>query len=81
MPSGCSNFRMVGALSTKDAEVAMIEPVRNEGERIAKGAVDLIVDASVGYPYFLQAWGYDGWNTADKSPISKRTSKHRRDPS
>ena len=65
-------FPIVGALSKKDAAVAIIEPVRNEGERIAKAAVDLIIEASEGYPYFIQTWGYEAWNTADKSPISKR---------
>jgi hypothetical protein len=65
-------FPTVGALSSKDAAVAIIEPVRNEGERIVRPAVDLIIEASQGYPYFLQAWGYEAWNTAAKSPISKR---------
>jgi hypothetical protein len=65
-------FPTVGALSRNDAAVAIIEPVRNEGERIAKAAVDLIIEASQGYPYLLQAWGYEAWNAAAKSPISKR---------
>jgi hypothetical protein len=65
-------FPAVGALSSKDAAVAIIEPVRNEGERIARAAVDLIIEASQGYPYFIQAWGYEAWNAAARSPISKR---------
>jgi type II secretory pathway predicted ATPase ExeA len=65
-------FPTVGALSSKEAAVAIIEPVRNEGERIAKPAVDLIIEASQGYPYFVQAWGYEAWNAAAKSPISRR---------
>jgi len=65
-------FPVVGPLSKKDAAVAIIEPIRNEGERIAGPAVDLIIEASEGYPYFIQTWGYEAWNTADKSPISKR---------
>ena len=65
-------FPMVGALSPSDAAVAIIEPVRNEGERIAKSAVDLMIETSQGYPYFIQTWGYEAWNAAAKSPISKR---------
>lgn len=66
------DFPTVGPLSKKDAEVAIIEPIRNEGERIAMPAVDLIIGASEGYPYFIQTWGYEAWNAADKSPISRR---------
>jgi hypothetical protein len=65
-------FPQVGPLSKNDASVAIIEPVRSEGERIAKQAVDRIIQASEGYPYFIQAWGYGAWNAASKSPISQR---------
>lgn len=65
-------FPQVGPLSKNDAAVAIIEPVRSEEERIAKQAVDRIIQASEGYPYFIQAWGYGAWNAASKSPISKR---------
>jgi len=64
------DFPEVGPLNAKDALVALVEPIAREGERIAKGAVDLIVKATLGYPYFLQEWGYHCWNAADKSPIS-----------
>jgi AAA ATPase domain len=66
------DFPTVGALSKKDAAVAIIEPIRNEGESIAKAAVDLMIEASQGYPYFIQTWGYEAWNAAAKSPIAKR---------
>ena len=63
------DFPEVGPLSEKDAELALIEPIEREGEKIAKGAVGEIVKASQGYPYFLQEWGYQCWNAAPKSPI------------
>jgi hypothetical protein len=63
------DFPEVGPLSAKDAEVALIEPIEREGEKIAKAAVREIVKASQGYPYFLQEWGYQCWNAAPKSPI------------
>jgi len=65
-------FPAVGPLSRKDATVAIVEPIRNEGERIARTAVEHIIDASDGYPYFIQTWGYEAWNAARRSPISKR---------
>jgi GTPase SAR1 family protein len=66
------DFPTVGALSRKDAATAIIEPIRSEGESIARPATDQIIDASQGYPYFIQTWGFEAWNTADKSPISRR---------
>jgi hypothetical protein len=29
-----------------------------------------IVRLTQGYPYFIQEWGYQSWNQAEKSPIS-----------
>jgi hypothetical protein len=65
-------FPTVGALSSEDAAIAIIEPIRNEGERIADTAVALMTEASQGYPYFIQAWGYAAWNESAKSPIARR---------
>lgn len=66
------DFPEIGPLSPKDARTALVEPITRENERIAKQAVDLIVNATLGYPYFLQEWGYHCWNAADRSPISRR---------
>jgi hypothetical protein len=66
------DFPEVGPLNARDAHVALVEPIAREGERIAEGAVDLIVTATRGYPYFVQEWGYQCWNTAGKSPISTK---------
>ncbi|MCZ7595607.1 MAG: ATP-binding protein [Hyphomicrobium sp.] len=66
------DFPNVGALPRKDAEVALVEPIAKEGERIVKPAVAKIIKESQGYPYFLQAWGYQAWNEAKKSPIAAR---------
>jgi hypothetical protein len=66
------DFPQIGPLSAKDAQVALVEPIAREGEKIAKQAIALIVEATLGYPYFLQEWGYHCWNAADRSPISRR---------
>jgi len=63
------DFPEVGALTKADAFTAIVEPVTNEGEKIAKAAADEIVREAQGYPYFLQVWGYQAWNEAKKSPI------------
>jgi len=33
-------------------------------------AIDLVVSQAMGYPYFLQQFGQDTWNAAERSPIS-----------
>lgn len=64
------DFPQVGPLNAKDTEIALMEPIAREGQRIAKAAIVLIAKATQGYPYFLQEWGYHCWNSANKSPIS-----------
>lgn len=61
----------VGALDQEAAVSAIKEPITEEGEHIESDALDLIVERTEGYPYFLQEWGYQAWNTADQSPISR----------
>ena len=34
-------------------------------------ALDLIVDRTHGYPYFVQEWGKHSWDVADASPITR----------
>lgn len=63
------DFPEVGALSHDDAVLAITQPIENEGEKIQKAAVEEIVRDTEGYPFFLQAWGSQCWNTAARSPI------------
>jgi hypothetical protein len=60
----------VGALSASAARSALEEPARSQGIAFVPAAIDLILDVTKRYPYFLQQWGYDSWNSAEKSPIS-----------
>jgi hypothetical protein len=63
------DFSPVGALGTDAAKAAIRQPIEKEEERIAKDALDLILKKTRGYPYFLQEWGYQAWNVAERSPI------------
>ncbi len=63
------DFTTIGPLEQADAEEAIREPVAKEGATISSDALSGIVRATEGYPYFLQAWGYEAWNAADTSPI------------
>lgn len=62
-------FQTVGPLDTESATKAIRGPIEEEQETIAKDAVARTVELTKGYPYFLQEWGYQAWNTADTSPI------------
>ena len=65
------NFPEIGALSPADAASAIVRPIVDEGESILESAVAMIVEQTHGYPYFLQEWGGNAWNVAQKSPISR----------
>ncbi|MDH3668476.1 MAG: ATP-binding protein [Paracoccaceae bacterium] len=62
-------FPTIGPLDRDAATAAIKRPIEAEGERIAKNALNLIIDRTKGYPYFLQEWGYQAWNAAKASPI------------
>ncbi len=66
------DFPPVDALSRKDAEYALQRPVREEGGEFAVDALDEILRLTQGYPYFLQEWGYQAWNTAQSPAITLR---------
>jgi type II secretory pathway predicted ATPase ExeA len=63
------DFPVVGPLKKEDAKKALQEPALSEGVSFADDALDEIVRVTEGYPYFLQEWGYQAWNIAEKSPI------------
>lgn len=63
-------FSEVGPLSRQHAISALDQPVRREGVYFTTDALDEIVATTLGYPYFLQEWGYHVWNAATASPIT-----------
>jgi hypothetical protein len=60
----------VAALTPGAARNAIVIPIEREEEAIEPAAVDAIVAATQGYPYFLQEWGKHAWDLAFASPIS-----------
>lgn len=63
------DYPVVGPLKKEDAKKALQEPVLKEGASFTNDALDEITRVTEGYPYFLQEWGYQAWNIAEKSPI------------
>lgn len=66
------DFPEIGALEPSDAREAIVRPVQNEGAEILEDAVDLIIEKTQGYPYFLQEWGKHAWDIATESPIRRQ---------
>lgn len=58
-------FPEIGALTEADANIALQAPVSAMGISFSPDALHSIYQATQGYPYFLQEWGYHAWNTSD----------------
>ncbi len=67
------SFPDIGALSEADAIKALREPARQSGVEFDDDALQEVYRLTRGYPYFIQEWGYQSWNTAESSPITLRT--------
>lgn len=65
------DYPPIGALNSEAAARAIRDPIREEGEEIDDPALAHIFDMTSGYPYFLQEWGYQCWNLAERSPIDE----------
>ena len=68
-------FPEIGPLNSADAFRALQEPVKRMSIKFTKEAIEEIIKLTHGYPYFIQEWGYQSWNHADKSPISLENVK------
>jgi hypothetical protein len=64
------DFPELGPLDREEAMAALDLPARQAGGEFTTGALAAIVDRSLGYPYFLQEWGYHAWNEADGPVIT-----------
>jgi len=65
------NFPDVGALSETDSAKALRDPANAAGVAFQADALDEVFRLTRGYPYFVQEWGYQAWNLAPSSPITK----------
>lgn len=67
------DFPFVGPLDAAATRAALELPAAALGVSYEPAAVQRIVEATQGYPYFLQEWGKHAWNVAEASPISAET--------
>ncbi len=63
-------FPPIGPLGEDAARVAIQKPLSDEGAEIDSDALQLILNKTCGYPFFLQEWGHHAWDCASLSPIT-----------
>lgn len=65
------SFPDIGALSAEETAKALRDPAKAAGVIFQSSALDEVYRLTKGYPYFVQEWGYQAWNLAPASPITK----------
>jgi len=65
-------FPRIGHLDPGDARKALAEPAREEGASYDEDALDLAMEITGGYPYFIQELGYAVWGVAEGPRITKQ---------
>lgn len=69
-------FPRIGQLTAPEAEAALAEPAADQNVTYDPGAIDVIVDYTEGYPYFLQEYGKIAWDLApEDEPISEAVAR------
>lgn len=66
------DFPEIGPLTSSAARIAIAKPVKANAVEINEDALDLILQKTQRYPYFLQEWGKHTWDTAKVSPITRQ---------
>jgi hypothetical protein len=65
------SFPEVGALNADESAEALREPTLAAGVVFEPEALDEVFRLTKGYPYFLQEWGYQSWNHAPLTTITR----------
>lgn len=66
------DFPEIGPLEPAAARVAIAKPAADRRVKIDSDALDQIIRRTHRYPYFLQEWSKQCWNTAPASPITSQ---------
>ena len=65
------DYPEIGPLESRDARSALVKPAQAEGVSFDGDAVAEILAAARNFPYFIQEWGFQVWNAAPASPITR----------
>jgi hypothetical protein len=71
-------YRELDRLTDAEARLALVAPATQLEVEFEPDAIRLILEASAGYPHFLQEYGRVLWNEVDTSPIRARDVKSAR---
>ncbi len=63
----------IGSLKADDAKAAFTQPLEGSHVRAATTLVDRVVADVDGYPYFIQLWGAELWDTTIESGLDEIT--------
>jgi len=66
------DFPVIGQLDPQAAAIAIAKPAAAQHVTVNEDALELILQQTHRYPYFLQEWGKHAWDTAAVSPITLR---------
>lgn len=66
------DFPVIGQLDPQAAAIAIAKPAAAQHVEVDEDALELILQQTHRYPYFLQEWGKHAWDTAAASPITLR---------
>lgn len=79
-------YRSIGPLSEAAASVAVVRPAETQSASWTPEAVTIVVEASGGYPYFLQEFAKAAWDfapgpsiEADDAELGVRAGRHQLD--
>ncbi len=64
-------YPSIGPLEREDAIAALERPVHNEGVAFESAALEFILKQTEGYPYFIQEWGKEAWNSSRGPTITE----------
>lgn len=64
-------FPKIDSLQGDDARAALSEPAAGEGATFESDAINLAIDITHGYPYFIQELGYQVWTVASDNRITR----------
>jgi len=65
------DFPTIANLEPDAAAAALVEPARAQGVDYDDGAVELALEWTQGYPFYIQQIGKHAWNQAADSPIAR----------
>jgi DNA-binding transcriptional ArsR family regulator len=61
----------IGSLEADDAKEALVRPLAESPAVLDSGLAERVVEEVEGYPYFLQLWGAELWDTAAAAEVNR----------